>query len=52
MHSRDILCKAKQDHLDQAHSDQMVLEMIRWGRLVLFIGDQESQNYLKEDCLA
>jgi hypothetical protein len=37
MHSRDILRKAKGDHLDRVHSDQMVLEVIRWGRLVLFI---------------
>jgi hypothetical protein len=44
MHSRDILRQAKLDPLDRAHSDQMVLEMIRWGRLVLFIGDQEFQN--------
>jgi hypothetical protein len=44
MHSRDILGKAKGDHLDRAHSDQMVLEMIRQGRLVLVIGGQESQN--------
>ncbi len=31
MHSRDILLQAKGDYLD---SDQMVLEMIRRGRLV------------------
>ncbi len=31
MHSRDILLQAKWDHLDQVHSDQMVLEMIRQG---------------------
>jgi hypothetical protein len=49
MHSRDILHKAKGGHLDQVHSDQMVLEMIRRGRLVLVIGGQESQNSLKED---
>jgi hypothetical protein len=30
----DILLQAKGDHLDQVHSDQMVLEMIRQGRLV------------------
>jgi hypothetical protein len=34
MHSRDILLQAKGDHLDRVHSDQMVLEMIRRGRLV------------------
>jgi hypothetical protein len=34
MHSRDILLQAKGDHLDRVHSDQMVLEMIRQGRLV------------------
>jgi hypothetical protein len=43
MHSRDILCKAKGDHLDRVHSDQMVLEMIRQAMLVLFIGGQKSQ---------
>jgi hypothetical protein len=26
----------------------MVLEMVRWGRLVLVIGGQESQNYSSE----
>ncbi len=31
---RDILLQAKGDHLDRVHSDQMVLEMIRRGRLV------------------
>jgi hypothetical protein len=35
MHSRGILLQAKGDHLDRVHSDQMVLEMIRQGRLVL-----------------
>ncbi len=34
MHSRDILLQDKGDHLGQVHSDQMVLEMIRCGRLV------------------
>jgi hypothetical protein len=34
MYSRNILQQAKGDHLDQVHSDQIVLEMIRWGRLV------------------
>jgi hypothetical protein len=43
MHSRDILCKAKGDHLGQVHSDQMVLEMIRRERLVLFFRGLESQ---------
>jgi hypothetical protein len=44
MHSRDILCKAKEDHLDRVHSDQMVLEIIRRERMVLAIERQESQN--------
>jgi hypothetical protein len=43
----DILHKAKRDHLDQVHSDQKFLKMIRRGRLVLFIGGQESRNWLK-----
>jgi hypothetical protein len=34
MRSRDILLQAKGDHLGQVHSGQMVLEMIRWRRLV------------------
>jgi hypothetical protein len=35
MHSRDILLQAKEgDHLDQVHSDLMVLEMIRRRRLI------------------
>jgi hypothetical protein len=34
MCSRDILREAKRDHLDRVHSDQMLLKMIRWGRLV------------------
>jgi hypothetical protein len=34
MHSREILLQAKEDHLDHVHSDQMVLGMIRRGRLV------------------
>jgi hypothetical protein len=34
MHSRGILLQAKGDHLDQVHSDQMFLKMIRQGRLV------------------
>ncbi len=34
MRSRDILLQAKGDHLDRVHSDQMVLKMIRQGRLV------------------
>jgi hypothetical protein len=33
MCSRDILLQAKEDHLHQVHSDQMVLKMIRGGRL-------------------
>jgi hypothetical protein len=32
MHSRDILLKAKGDHLDLVHTDQKVLETIRRGR--------------------
>jgi hypothetical protein len=48
-HSKDILRKATGDHLDQVHSDQKVLEMIRRGRLVLVIRGQESQNLVKED---
>jgi hypothetical protein len=36
-HSRDILHKAKGDHIDRVHSDQKVLEMIRQGRLILVI---------------
>ncbi len=31
MHSRVALWQAKEDYLDQVHSDQMVLEMIRRG---------------------
>ncbi len=42
--SRGIFCQAKGDHLDQVHSDQKVLDVIRWGRLVLVIGGQESQT--------
>jgi hypothetical protein len=34
MRSRDILLQATGDHLRQVHSDQMVLKMIRRGRLV------------------
>jgi hypothetical protein len=49
VYSRDTLLKAKGDHLDRVHPDEMVLEMVRWGRLVLFIGSQESQNLLKGD---
>ncbi len=44
MHSRDILRKNKRDHLDPVHSDQMVLETVRQGRLVLFIGSQEHKE--------
>ncbi len=49
VHSRDILPKAKRDHLDRIHSDQMALKTITWGRLVLFIGGQEFQSSLKEN---
>jgi hypothetical protein len=52
VHSRDILPKAKMDHLDRIHSDQMALKTITWGRLVLFIGGQEFQSSLKEEWLA
>jgi hypothetical protein len=38
------MLKAKEDHLDRDHSDQKVLEKIRRGMLVFFIGGQESQN--------
>ncbi len=34
MRSRDFLLQAKGDHFGRVHSDQMVLKMIRWGRLV------------------
>ncbi len=40
-------CSRHQDHLDRVHSDQMVLEMIRQGRLPVeqkLSGGQESQN--------
>jgi hypothetical protein len=30
-HSRDTVRKAKGDHLGRIHSDQKVLEVIRWG---------------------
>jgi hypothetical protein len=43
MRSRGILRKAKGDHLDRVFSGQKVLEMIRRGRLILVIGDQDSQ---------
>jgi hypothetical protein len=36
MRSRDILQQANGDHLNRVHSDQMVLEMIRRGRLVRY----------------
>jgi hypothetical protein len=42
--SKDILCKAKGDHLDQLLSNQKVLKVIRRGRLVLVFGCQDSQN--------
>jgi hypothetical protein len=44
MHFRNILHRAKGDHLDRVHSDQKVLEMIIRRRLVLFISSQEAQN--------
>jgi hypothetical protein len=44
-HSRDILRKAKGDHLDRVLSDQ-VLEIIKQGKLVLVIRGQESQKQL------
>jgi hypothetical protein len=33
MRSTDILIQAKGDLLGRVHSDQMVLETIRWGKL-------------------
>jgi hypothetical protein len=36
--------RPREDHLDRVYSDQKVLEVIRWGRLVLFIGSQDTQN--------
>jgi hypothetical protein len=42
--SRDILHKAKGYHLDRLHSGQKVLEVIRWGRLILLIGGQDPPN--------
>ncbi len=38
------IMQAKGGHLDRVNSDQKILEMIRAGRLVLFVGGQESQN--------
>ncbi len=46
MHSRDILHKAKGDRLSPLRLEGS--ETIRQRRLVLFIGDQESQNYSKK----
>jgi hypothetical protein len=34
MLSKDILQQAEGDHLDRVHSEQVVLKMIRQGRLV------------------
>jgi hypothetical protein len=34
MRSKDILLQAKGNHLGRVHSDQMVLQMIRWRSLV------------------
>jgi hypothetical protein len=45
MHSRDILLKAKGDHLDLVHTDQKVLEMIRQGR-------PRVSKLTQEDCQA
>jgi hypothetical protein len=47
MPSGDILHQAKEDHLDQAHSDQMVLEMIRRGRLVQWSRSSAEAKSLK-----
>jgi hypothetical protein len=47
MHSRDILLQAKRDHLDRVHSDQMVLEMIRRGRLVRWSSSSVEAKSLK-----
>jgi hypothetical protein len=48
MCSRDILLQAKGDHLGRVNSDQMVLEMIRWGEAgpvePQLSGSRESQN--------
>jgi hypothetical protein len=38
------IAQAKGDHLDRVHSDQVVLEMIRRGRLFFVIEGKESQN--------
>jgi hypothetical protein len=43
MCSREILHKSMEDHPGQGHSGQVVLGMIKRGRLVLVIGCQESQ---------
>ncbi len=43
------------DHLDRVHSDQMVLEMIRWGgwsSRAKLNGGLESQIYGPRDCPA
>jgi hypothetical protein len=48
IHSKDILHKATGNHLDLVKSDQMVLETIRRGRLVLSIRSQESQMSSKK----
>ncbi len=48
MRSRDILRKAKGDHLDRVNSDQMVLEINRQGRLVIVIRGQDAQTNSKD----
>jgi hypothetical protein len=51
MHSKTYYAKPRGITLIDSTQirDQIVLEMIRWGRLVLVIRGQESQNYFKED---
>ncbi len=46
MRSRDILQQAKGDHLDRVHSDQMVLEITRRGRLVQYSHSSEEVSKL------
>ncbi len=47
MHSRNILLQDKGNHLDRVHSDQMVLEMIRQGRLVRYSSSSAEAKSLK-----
>jgi hypothetical protein len=48
MHPRDILRKAKGDHLDRVHSDHTVLELIRRERLVFFSEAMSLKTILKK----